>query len=192
MEEEMSSPKEVQKSVLSEHQEWLISFSKFSYDAYAKVDSINERVRTLTPLMTALGAGYIYEFTRYYYANSASDTLLFYLPLGIGGLCVIVAIFFMLWALVVKHGTSLLAEPNDILEAMPHDKNLTLWQIEEQAIKKRCCAATTNLKSMKQRGGLLTIGAVLAITAFSLLILATPKFIHNQLTSKTAAKNEQR
>jgi hypothetical protein len=192
MEEEMSSPEEVQKSVLTEHQEWLISFSKDMYEAYGKVDSINDRVRTLTPLMTALGVGYIYEFTRYHYVNGVGDTLLFYLPMGVGGLCVIVAIFFMLWALVVKHSTSLLAEPNDILKAMSHHRNLTLWQIEEQVINKRCCAATANVKVMKQRSKMLTIGAVLAIAAFSLLILATPKFIQNNISNSNLLNNAQR
>lgn len=188
----MSSLEEPQKSALTEHQEWLISFSKVIYDAYAKVDSINDRVRTLTPPMTALGAGYIYEFTRYHYVNSANDTLLFYLSLGIGAVCVIVAIFFMLWALVIKHGTAILAEPDDILRAMPHDRNLTLWQIEEQVVNKRCRAATDNIKAMKQRGRLLTCGAVLAIVAFALLILSTPKFIHNQISRPNSSSNAQR
>ena len=192
MEEESSSSVEVLKSCLTEHQEWLVSFSKVIYDAYAKIDSINDRVRTLTPPMTALGAGYIYELARYNYVDSVSDTLLFYLPSGIGAICVVVAIFFMLWALVIKHETKILAEPNDILKAMPHDRNLTLWQIEEQVMTKRFGAATDNIKSMKQRGKLLTFGAILAIVAFALLILSTPKFIHNQISKPNVLNNAQR
>lgn len=168
---------------LSEIEEWLSGFSKDAYAAYAKIDSVNERVRTLTPPMTALGAGYIYEGAHYSYRNGVADTLFFYLPLAAGALLVIVAVFFMLWALVGQSKVDVLAEADEILKAVKlHKGSVTLSELENQAIEKRCNSATKNCRSLKKRSMVLVWGAWLAIAAFGLLIVSTPKFIHNQVT----------
>jgi hypothetical protein len=176
---------------LTNIEEWLSNFSKDAYAAYAKIDSVNERVRTLTPPMTALGVGYIYEATRYTYKNGITDTLFFYLPLGIGAILVIVAIFLMLWALVGQSKVEVLAEANEILEAVKsHKDNVSLSELENQAIIKRCNSATKNCRILKTRTMVLVWGAWLAIAAFALLIASTPKFVHNQITETHPQNNE--
>ena len=179
---------------LTKIEEWLSGFSKDSYAAYAKIDSVNERVRTLTPPMTALGVGYVYEATHYIYQDRTADTLFFYVPLGIGVIFVILAIFVMLWALVGQQSIVVLEEADAFLKAVEcqKDKGLSLSEIENSAIQRRCESATKNLKTLKKRGLVLTCGACMAIAAFGLLILATPMFVVNQITHKPVVKNEQR
>lgn len=184
MSEDMSTPPVPSPDCLTKIEEWLSSFSKDSYSAYAKIDSVNERVRTLIPAMTALGLGYFYESTRYVYQDKAADALLFYLPLGSGLILVVAAIFVILWALVGQQSIDVLGEADEFLGAVKcqMNKGLTLSELEASAIERRCNSATRNLQILKKRSLWLKYGACMAIVAFGLLIVATPKFVINQLT----------
>lgn len=184
MSESLPTPPDSSTEPLTKIEEWLSNFSKDAYATYAKIDSVNERVRTLTPPMTALGVGYIYQATGYSYQSGITDTLFFYLPLGIGAILVVAAIFMMLWALVGQSKIDVLAEADEVLKAVNlHRDKVTLSQLENQAIGRRCDSASKNCRILKKRTSVLVWGAWFAIAAFGLLIVSTPKFVHNHLTT---------
>jgi hypothetical protein len=171
---------------------WLSNFSKEAYGAYAKVDTINDRVRTLTPIVTILGAGFIYEASNYSYDDGAASALLFYLPISLGILALVVGIYIIVWSLVLKTETHVLADADQILafaRSHHHTKNNSAY-IETEMIQKRCKSATTNAKLLRARCKALSTGSKLSVIAFSLLLLATPKFVHSRVNSKLTAQHE--
>lgn len=182
MPHEVTSDNDGSDQELTNTEKWLSEFSKCAYEAYSKIDSANERTRTLTAPLTALGAGFIYQISSFNYGNSIQETLFFYIPIGIGAILTIASIYTILWALILKSGTNVLASPEEYM------KEITSWgdnaaaEAERDVTKKRIYAATLNHLRIKQRCNLLWWGAIAAIAALTLLISATPYFVINQIS----------
>lgn len=182
MPQEETSNDERSDQDLTNTEKWLSEFSKCAYEAYSKIDSANDRTRTLTAPLTALGAGFIYQISSFNYGNSIQDTLFFYIPIGAGAILTIASIYTILWALILKSGTNVLASPEEYMKEITSWGDNAAGDAERDITKKRIHAATLNHRRIKQRSNLLWWGAIAAIAALTLLICATPQFVINQIS----------
>lgn len=163
-------------------EEWLSKLSMEMYGAFCKIDSIQDRVRNLTPLYVALGTGYAVLGAHFPHYYTDGNLGYFYLPFSIGVVLLIASISILLYVLFWLADLSVLGNPTEYLEICKkipeeHDHEETKIHLDRQLTERRCDAAAQNFILFSHRSKLINVASRIGVVSFVMLMASSPRFI---------------